>query len=702
MDNYVIESPVEDFIITDIDDSGKLYFRIMQDISTVADVFREKIEIRNRNLAFKKGDQWTDAEIAAHHEQFREPFVFNEIQSKIDHLVGTQTQTRLDARLIGREKGDAAGAELLSFLLKWAEQINYLEYTETDVFEESLYGGASATVVRWEMEELEYGYPAVEKIPINELFWDINSRRLDLKDARWQARVCYRTKLEVEEQYPAFVDIIKNASVSNNSSIYARFSQIQNERQQQMQFASQQRADDSGRELVLCVEHYEKLKRYKYVINDEILGVQNEFEELEKAQAFYSGVEDQYISQGTQLLNNDGTPRIQLLATSTDIILQTVIVGDKVLYTSPMRYPYFPYVLNFAYFNEGDYWGFVDCLISPQKLVNRYLSQWDYQLGASTKSAITVVESLLKKGFGITQAQEELSKTAPLLPVLQHNAFQAMPNQPVNPELFQGINVGIARMNDYTGGKNVLGMQENAAESGRAVLARAEMGGVGRLPFFDKLRFWRKQISERLIWLIKNFMPTGQVLRIIGASGDVEYVEIDDELIDSLMEIRYDIAIDEVQKSESIKQSQFQTLKEMFAVMQVPMEVALPYMLELSPIPESIKRRITENIQSYQTFMQQQAQQQKEQKLSTEVQDSLFKQMLRSQATQQEEIQAGEAEVQRRQQNLKTKLDDIERAKMEQQQQNLSPTDTSNLFDKLRTPEELSQANPAMLAGLKQ
>ena len=79
-----------------------------------------KAEIRNRNLAFKKGDQWSDVELEAFEMQYRPPYVFNEIQAKVNHLVGTQTKTRLDARVVGREKGDEASAELMSFLLKWA------------------------------------------------------------------------------------------------------------------------------------------------------------------------------------------------------------------------------------------------------------------------------------------------------------------------------------------------------------------------------------------------------------------------------------------------------------------------------------------------------------------------------------------------------------------------------------------------------
>jgi hypothetical protein len=391
------------------------------------------------------------------------------------------------------------------------------------------------------------------------------------------------------------------------------------------------------------------------------------------------------------MINPDATPRIQLLATATDLIQQSIVIGDQVLYTTPMKYPYFPYVLNFGYFNEGDYWGFVDDLIWPQICVNRYFTQQDYQLGAANKGLTTVVSSLLQKGFGIEQLRQEKSKTAPLIPVLQHNAIQEHPNTAVNPELFNGINMSIMRMNDYAGGKNVLGQQENAAESGRAVIARAEMGGVGRLPLFDHLRFWRKQGSERIVWLIKNFMPTGQVLRIIGADGDVEYVEVDDQLINSLMEIKYDIVIDEVVKTETVKEAQFQALKEYASVTQMPWEVIAPFLLELSPIPERTKREILDGLEVSKAMKEQQAQQQKQQKMTQEVQDSLFKAMLRKQADQGEEIKAQEQEAQRKEKNLKTKLDDIEAAKMEMSQGHTSPTEQNQMFDKLQTPEELSR-----------
>ena len=58
------------------------------------------MQVQTNSVMAWFGQQWTELEEEAHYQQGREPFVFNEIQHKVDHLVGTQTQTRLDIKTV--------------------------------------------------------------------------------------------------------------------------------------------------------------------------------------------------------------------------------------------------------------------------------------------------------------------------------------------------------------------------------------------------------------------------------------------------------------------------------------------------------------------------------------------------------------------------------------------------------------------------
>lgn len=626
-------------------DEGLLRTRIYNDLDSVKDLFDEKLEIRNRNFDFYHGNQWTEAEILAHAKQFREPYVFNQIQRIVDNLVGTQTQTRLDSRVVGREPGDDKKEEVLNYIIKWVEQVNEIEIVETEVYLESLVGGSAAAIVRWIMEDYNHGYPKIELVPIDELQWDLNSKKMDLSDARWMARIKYMRVVDALEIYPQYEEEITAAdteTIDNNGYISTQKSDYQ---ERVLQALSSSMGDEDRR-IVKMVEYYERYKIVQYIVSDTIVGNIRVFDLKSDAEAYYSGLVEEYIHNGEVLINDRMQSKVMISVTTKDAIMQSIMAGDRILYTQRIDYPDFPYVVNFAYYHEGDYWSFVDQLISPQTLINRFLSQWDYQIGASPKNAMMVIESMLPRGLTIEDIRREASKTAPIFPVLNSMAIQPIPNQPINPELFQGIFFSIQHINDSAGGKNTLGLQENAAESGRAVIARAEQGGVGRLPLFDKLRIWRKNVMMRVVWLVKNYMPEDQILRIIGVNPDLQGVELDDMDIDSLKEMKVDIEIDEAQKSDTMKERNFMALKELFQVTQLPPEITIPLMLEYSSLPRAKRDEIIKQIEQQKQFVQQQAMQAQQQKNQQDVQIQEDKRFLRQLIKQKEQIQDTNEEIQ--------------------------------------------------------
>jgi len=635
-------------------DEGQLRDRIINDIHSGSDVFEEHMDIRNRNFEFYRGKQWTDLEVAAHQKQFREAYVFNEVQRIIDHLVGTQTQTRLDSRAVGREPGDDAMVEKLNYLIKWVEQVNEIEITETSVYTESLIGGASAAVVRWVMEDYNHGYPKIEMVPIDELQWDLNARKSDLSDARWMARIRDMREADAIEVYPQYEEEIQTASnwlIGDSNILWTKKSEY---REEVLSALSTHNGEDSRR-LLRMVEYYEKMKIAVYTVADVITGTTEVFYIKSEAENYYKGLEDEYVKNGTILIDGNMNSKLAILATTKDIIMQTVMAGDKVLYTRNIDYPDFPYVVNFAYFHDGEWWAFEDALISPQIMINRFLSQWDYQLGASLKNALKVITSLLPRGITIEDVRREASKTGPVFEVFAENAITPIPNQPVNPELFQGVSFSIQRINDAAGGRNMLGLQENAAESGKAVIARAEAGGIGRLPLFDRLRVWRKNIMLRVVWLIKNYMPDEQMMRIIGNNPENVQIDMDDMDLDTLKELKVDIEIDEAYKSDSIKERNFMALKELFQVTQLPPEVTIPLMLEYSALPRTKRDEIIKKIEEQKQFVMAQAQQAEAQKAQQDVERQQMRGALRELKTLEEDIEE--------------KAKDVEEAKKDLQQQ---------------------------------
>jgi hypothetical protein len=693
----IIEVPAAQYLPDELDTDAQ-YERVVADLTEVHQIFREKLVLRNKCWDFYNNIQWTKDEIDAHITQFRKPYVFNEIAHTVDNLVGTQLQTRLDAKTMPRERGDEAMSDILNFMVKWAEQMNQLEYIESEVFKEALIGGVGSSVNTWSDKDLEWGYPGVQSIPINEMRWDIHGKKVDQSDMRWMARLMIMSRMDATELLPSHADEIEKANAVANIIQMGMDSDTWDTYQQKVLSTMIQ---ESGRKLIAVIEHYERVIGEKYVVADEIQAQNFPFDTYNDAKEFYDGMCLQYSKSGEILYNPDGSPRVALMSSTTNKIIQTVIVGDKVVEYNETALPDFPYTLNYAYFNNGDYRGFVEQLLDPQRLINTFFSQWEYQLGASTKSLMTVITSLMPRDWqDVEKVRSEVAKTGAVIPVMRHDAITVHPNIEVNRELFDGITFGIQRIMDYGGGRNAQGFQESAAESGRAVVARAEQAGLARLPLFDMLRLWRIQVTLKLIWYIKNFVTPGQTLRIIGIDNDVQFMEMDDQLLNTLREIKVDVVIDEATKSDSTKERTFQQMKELFSVLPgMPPEIVSKIMLEYSGIPASKKREIQDTIEFYKEYSMKKAEAQKQETLTQEVKDSLFKKMIRTQQEQAQQLDDQSQELKRKEKSVKTQLDDIEKLKQQVAEGNASPEQLMQASDKLQSPDELGGAQSAVIQG---
>jgi hypothetical protein len=110
---------------------------------------------------------------------------------------------------------------------------------------------------------------------------------------------------------------------------------------------------------------------------------------------------------------------------------------------------------------------------------------------------------------------------------------------------------------------------------------------------------------------MKNYLPPGQQLRILGSDKKAEYIEVDQEALDTLANTRTDIVITEALDTDSVRERQYVQLKELFQTLgaSVPPDIALSMMLEMSTLPEDVKAQIRSQMKSLQDFYAAQQQQ---------------------------------------------------------------------------------------------
>jgi len=591
-----------------------VYTNIREDIERVYPYFAEAYRRARRNVKFVGGDQWNETEKSDLMRQFRIPYTWNKIAQQVNNILGTQINTKMDAKALPVEDGDQAAADVDNQLIKWAEQINKIDKVEQEVFKSGIVQtGYGVTQVRWQMSDFLDGMPVIERVPVYQMVWDLNATEIDLSDARWMARVIPMSRVAAMEAYPDYADRIETAAaqVSDIWGIMTNASLTPLQYFAEWNYSLNNR----GRDLLYIIEHYERISTWKYVVVD---GVQNSepmvFDDESVAQKYLDALRQAYLDGDEFLVDADGNDRLLLVELKKDEIVQSLCIGNECVQTVSTDLPTFPYQVFFANFYDGEFWSLVDGLISPQRFLNRMISEWDNQMGRSNKAMMTVVQNWLPTGWTIDRVSQERSRTGAVIPVTRHDAIQVHPNQQVSPDFPNLVNLTQGFMTDVAGGQNILGLEENAAESSKTVKARQAAASLARLPLFSNLQSWRQSVTELVLWNMKQYLGEGQVVRIIGENLKVEkFLKLDTDTLDTIREARTDIVIESSVDSEIAREDTFNTWLQFFQTMQgaIPYEIMLPMLIKLSPGINGEERE--EFLKMYQFYSDWQAQQQQAQ-----------------------------------------------------------------------------------------
>lgn len=608
------------------------FLKVKLDIEQARVTFLPRNERSRINSRYCQQNQWDDEEMIAFEVQGRIPYVFDQISPKINHLIGTEKSTRLDAAIVPMESGDEQYAAFLSKMVKWAEQMNHIEQVQSAVFNDMVKKAVGWTVVRWAMKDIVNGYPAVERVPVYQMMWDLSAVEADGSDMKWMCRLMPIRQSDALELYPEYEQLINSCGTDTGAYLGIDITEVMTERQQwETVYNYGERFNRGG--FLLVTEYYEKVKDYEFIVVDSIMDTMTSYDLETEAEEYARGLKDGYLASGEMLEGPDGNELVFISRNSKDSFYQTLIIGEQIAHRIAVDLPRFPYIQAFANFDDGDYWAPVDALIDPQRFYNRMISESDNQIGRSNKFLTTVIESALDPSWDANDVAVAKSKTGGVIPVQNHDAIKLWPNLPASGEVFTMLNVAKDFMIESSGGLNALGLQENAAESGVAVKYRQQAAGTGRLELFENLRIWRRQVTEMMVWYMKNFLSEAQVLRIVGKDGTAEYIELDTGVLDTIRELSTDIIITEQPDTETSRQMQYQQVMEVFKVAgdTIPAELKLIVMLEMSDMEPRIKEKLLGGIEFYKDYMQQKAQLNHDEKLQQQVADSIQRSQIKAQ-----------------------------------------------------------------------
>jgi len=565
----------------DADDVQARYRRVRMWRDHAADLQRENRFLQMRDHDFYDGDQWTEDDAQELMDRGQAPLVFNIIKSTIDWIIGTERRTRVDYRVLPREKNDTDGAETKTNLLKFVSDVNRFQHARSRAFADAVKAGVGWLEVSIRSDPTEepiyQGYEDWRNV-----WYDALSVEPDMSDARFLFRERY-VDLDVSlEMFPDRQDILRAAAVTS--------AQFGTDALMLDDVDAERSVYDNGvgifqdcRSRVKLSEcWYRQIWRGKILRGDE-LGTLNG--------AAYDAKSEHHalmVKQGHASIYDAVRLQTRCMIYCEGGVLQDIASPHK-----HNRFPLIP-IWGFRKKRGNSAYGVIRGLVDPQSDLNKRRSKALFILSTNQVIAdedavadwdelaeeVARPDGIIKKRSG---KELEIRNTANLAE--EHVMLMQQDREFI----------------ESTGGvtDEMMGRESNA-QSGKAILARQDQGHAVTAELFDNLRMSHQLSGEITLSLIEQYYTDRKMVRILGDRGQAQYVAInepqeDGSLLNDITARQTDFQVDAMNFSASARQAAFESMMNMIGQLGNPdaAMALLDLAIDLSDIPgkdEMVKR----------------------------------------------------------------------------------------------------------------
>lgn len=451
---------------------------------------------------FYDGDQYEYEDAERLRERGQPVVVYNEVKPTIDWLIGTERKTRVDFFVSADEPGEDADedARLKSKLMKYLDQTNRATFERSFAAEDAFKAG-----IGW----IEVGLRGDKSGPPvyigaeswRNILWDSMATKRDLSDARYLFRIKVvdldvaialfpdkKEQLESCAQTGDDAEVLRNWLGTGLIAGLDAFSSTDDK----LDYLTAKPVDMFNmRERVLLLECWSR-------------------EPFHNKEPGPYGIADPV------------SWRIMCsIMTEKDMLIES---------WSPFKHDHFPFIPVWAYRNRrtGLPYSPITQLMGPQEALNHRMSRSLYE--ASANQLMMEEDAFNPEVMDVEELRAELDDphgTAIF-------ARGALAGQKVRDRDNKGtaqfmLQLGqydvqtIRQMSGVTGENR--GLDTNS-QSGKAVMAKQEQGGLVTMELFDNLLFARQMEGEMVLSLAEQFMTQPMTIRVAGEGGKQEYSQI--------------------------------------------------------------------------------------------------------------------------------------------------------------------------------
>ena len=550
---------------------------------------------KTRDHDYYDGDHWEEEDKLELEARGQKAAVYNVTKQALDWILGTERRTRVDYRVLPRGEEDAPGAEVKGKLIKYIQNVCHEPMERSQAFGDMAKSGLGWLEVGirsdWEDEPLFVAYEDWRNI-----WFDPYSRRNDLSDCRFIFRVKWVDLDVAMAMFPDRRDVLKASAMTGDQAYQAtvegtdEINEGYEDAETQMMTATDMTEDgnrESSRQRVRLFECWYRFPEQVQIIRgggEVNLGpIQNGIYDPENPH------QKALVDNGFASLYDALKMTMRVMVYCEGFVLQET--------RSPYKHNRFPFVPFWGYRKkrDGSSYGVIRNVRDPQDDLNKRRSKALHIL--ATNKAIVDDNAVddwdefadeLNRPDGIMK-----KRTGTQIELIRDNAIADQ-------------HIGLMEQDrgyiQYASGvsDDMMGRKTNAV-SGVAIQSRQNEGFALTMELFDNARFSVQLAGELQLSLIDQFYTKEKKVRIVGPSGETEFVAInatDPETgmpINDITATQADFVVDTANYATTVRQAMFESFGEMMT--KLPPEISMAILdlwVELSDLPgkEQMVQRI--------------------------------------------------------------------------------------------------------------
>lgn len=496
---------------------------------------------------YHDNDQWSEEDKVVLEKRGQQATVYNVIASTINWVTGSEKRGRTDFRILPRRKDASKAAERKTQLLKYLSDSNRTTFAVSRAFEDAVKGGIGW--IECGTQDDDDGEPIYERYQSwRDVLWDSSSTEMDLSDARYLIRAKW---VDTDIAYALAPDrktVIDEAVVEGvEFSTEEEFGdEVMDSQEQSLDSIGNTRALGSHvRGRVRLIEIW-----YTMPVKTKVLS-RGEF----KGDIYEEGhrAHENALATGQSVLVERVKMRMHVAVMTTKALLAQM--------PSPYRHNKFPLTPIWCNRRSRDSlpYGMIRGMRGMQDDINKKISKIQWLLA---NNKVVMEEDAVPD---IDELAEEIARPDAIIVVKQGKRFDQNVDRGLDISHMNVLTMSVGMIEAQSGvTKANLGRETGNNQSGKAITALQDQGGMTTTGPFDNLRLAKQIHGEKLLSLTEQYITEEKAFRITNMRGTPEYVTINDGTPENdIAGTKADFIISEQDWRASQRQSNVEQLMEL-------------------------------------------------------------------------------------------------------------------------------------------